>query len=620
MHHKFPFIMVQNRWRVGWLGWLFAMIWFSVCGVVVVVGLVFHARGIVYAARKLRLVRATTRRDRNLLALGSGVDHGGGRRVTRCSFILLEVAGASGCAPTRPSSWQWSRLAMGLFDDDDDDPERRKREQKRLRDLREQDNQRRIQQKLQMDAAENVRLQKKVRMEAEEEHVRVLAMEAEQARQQEAAKQQLQMEREERRQQAACQKAAAASSPKEAAPPSASARPSVAEVSAAALPVQVVSADVPAAARAQGNRIWGDRKPTVLKFAPRTAALGAAALRRGLGGAPARDAAAARRPPPQSPVYGRTVTTANAGAEPVPAALLRAVPTAAARQPVPAARPGAVPTAAARQPVPAARPGAVPTAAARQPVPAARPGAVPTAAARQPVPAARPGAVPTAAARQPVPAELLRAAPTARPVQRVVRDSAAPVPGPRGAAGSRSADGQKAAPAPAQRVRTPTPASARGPVPSARAAPRPGPRGAGCAPSRVAECTLCGRALQSGSTKTLRCGHRFHSRCLSEWAEDADGECPECDEDEEGDDGHLLEEIRSMFRRGPKRPAYDEEYDSSDMEATYDDVEAEEHFSRRVGAREDAEELKKILEEEAAEAAEAEARAQQRAKKRQKFC
>ena len=71
--------------------------------------------------------------------------------------------------------------------------------------------------------------------------------------------------------------------------------------------------------------------------------------------------------------------------------------------------------------------------------------------------------------------------------------------------------------------------------------------------------------------------------------------------------------IQQMFRRG-RRPIYHDDYsdEGSDdnMEATLDDILAEERKSRRIGVREDAEEERKLQE--------AEERKRQAKKKKQK--
>ncbi len=61
----------------------------------------------------------------------------------------------------------------------------------------------------------------------------------------------------------------------------------------------------------------------------------------------------------------------------------------------------------------------------------------------------------------------------------------------------------------------------------------------------------------------------------------------------------ISEFIRKNF--GPRGDYHDDDYESSDMEAGYDQILAEEKYAEKMARREDAEQLKLIQQEEAEE-------------------
>ncbi|TMW91477.1 hypothetical protein EJD97_014296 [Solanum chilense] len=66
--------------------------------------------------------------------------------------------------------------------------------------------------------------------------------------------------------------------------------------------------------------------------------------------------------------------------------------------------------------------------------------------------------------------------------------------------------------------------------------------------------------------------------------------------EEEEDGAEAISMIRRMFRYNPNR--YQDEDDTSDMEANFDDILREEKRSAKIAKKEDEEELRKIEEEE----------------------
>eukprot|EP00668_Euglena_longa_P040570 GGOE01053420.1.p1 GENE.GGOE01053420.1~~GGOE01053420.1.p1 ORF type:complete len:401 (+),score=32.79 GGOE01053420.1:46-1203(+) len=139
------------------------------------------------------------------------------------------------------------------------------------------------------------------------------------------------------------------------------------------------------------------------------------------------------------------------------------------------------------------------------------------------------------------------------------------------------------------------------PVPKATALPlvRPPEAAVRQACQPVERCFLCHTLLQQHA-RLLPCGHGFHRKCIQEWGEE-DADCPVCCTRTTA----VLAEIRGMFRRGHLPEMRDDVSSGASecMEAGFEEMMAEERHSRHVGHREDREEWRRTLAEEAEEAA-----------------